>query len=210
MREEILIAGSGIGGLTTALSLHQAGLPVRVFESVGKTEPLGVGINVLPHAVRELEELGLLPALQAQGVACRELVYCTKRGEPTWSEPRGLAAGYHRPQISIHRGTLQMLLLDATVERIGRDRIHLGHRVVGAENMRHGVRLSLEGPDGERLGDATGRLLVAADGIHSAVRRQFHPDEGAPSWNGAIMWRGMVEARPYLDGATMIMSHSRT
>ncbi len=206
MREEIVIAGAGIGGLTTALSLHQAGLPVRVFEAVPKIEPLGVGINVLPHAVREFEELGLLPRLRALGVACRELMYCTKRGERIWSEPRGLAAGYRWPQISIHRGALQMLLLEAARERIGADRIQLGHRVRHAATEGDGVRVSLESPDGDPLPDATGRLAVAADGIHSAVRQQFYPDEGPPCWNGAIMWRGVAEAPAYLDGHTMVMA----
>src|SRR5579862_3642388 len=124
--DEILIAGAGIGGLTAALSLHEAGFAVRVFESVSELKPLGVGINVLPHAMRELEELGLSDPLEEAGVACRELAYFTKRGERIWGEPRGLAAGYRWPQISIHRGTLQTVLLDAARKRIGGDRIHLG------------------------------------------------------------------------------------
>src|SRR3954454_6365849 len=127
--DEILIVGAGIGGLTAALSLHDAGFPVRVFESVAEIKPLGVGINVLPHAVREMEELGLRAPLEEAGVACRELAYYTKRGERIWAEPRGIAAGYRWPQISIHRGTLQMILLDAARQRIGADRIHLGHQL---------------------------------------------------------------------------------
>src|SRR4051812_18535275 len=111
--DEILIAGAGIGGLAAALSLHAAGLHVRVFESVGEIRPLGVGINLLPHAVRELEELGLRDGLEQAGVRCVELSYHTKRGERIWGEPRGLAAGYRWPQISIHRGVLQRALLDA-------------------------------------------------------------------------------------------------
>jgi 2-polyprenyl-6-methoxyphenol hydroxylase-like FAD-dependent oxidoreductase len=56
-----LIVGGGIGGLTTALCLHEIGIDVRVFESVDTIRPLGVGINLLPHAVRVLDKLGLLP-----------------------------------------------------------------------------------------------------------------------------------------------------
>ncbi len=100
----ILIAGGGIGGLTLALSLHQIGVPARVFESVPELRPLGVGINVLPHAVRELIELGLHDKLDAAGVRTRELAYFSKHGKPIWSEPRGLEAGYKWPQFSIHRG----------------------------------------------------------------------------------------------------------
>src|SRR6476620_8841829 len=126
----ILIAGGGIGGLTLALSLRQIGVPVRVFESVAELKPLGVGINVLPHAVRELIELGLHEALDASSVRTRELAYLSKHGTPIWSEPRGIEAGYKCPQFSIHRGTLQQILLDAATERLGRENILTGHHLV--------------------------------------------------------------------------------
>src|SRR5213595_3210366 len=90
----VLIAGGGIGGLTLALSLHQIGVAAKVFESVPALKPLGVGINVLPHAARELVELGLLDPLEANGVRTKELAYFSKRGQPIWREPRGLEAGY--------------------------------------------------------------------------------------------------------------------
>src|ERR1700759_4964926 len=107
----VLIAGGGIAGLTTALSLHQIGVECRVFETVATPQPLGVGINLLPHAVRELTELGLHDALARVGVPTAELAYYSKLGQRIWSEPRGLAAGYRWPQFSVHRGTLQLLLL---------------------------------------------------------------------------------------------------
>src|SRR5215469_11199879 len=107
----VLIIGAGIAGLTTALSLHQIGIEARVFESVPAIEPLGVGINTLPHAVRELTELGLADRLAGTAIATEELAYYSKQGQLIWSEPRGLAAGYNWPQFSIHRGELQMILL---------------------------------------------------------------------------------------------------
>src|SRR5919205_4300498 len=119
----VLIAGGGIGGLTLALSLHQIGVKAKVFESVPELRPLGVGINVLPHAVRELIELGLHDALDAAAVRTKELAYFSKHGKPIWSEPRGIEAGYKWPQFSIHRGTLQQILLDTAVERLGRGKI---------------------------------------------------------------------------------------
>ena len=127
----VLIAGAGISGLTLALSLHQIGVPAIVFESVGDIRPLGVGINVLPHAARELDELGLTHALAADAIETAELAYFSKHGKPVWSEPRGRPAGYNWPQFSVHRGTLQMLLLDAVRARLGPDSVRLGHHLEG-------------------------------------------------------------------------------
>lgn len=211
--EEIIIAGGGIGGLASALSLHEAGFPVRVFEAVADIKPLGVGINLLPHAVRELDELGLRAEIERTGVSCRELAYYTKRGERIWGEPRGLAAGYRWPQISIHRGVLQHALLGAVRERIGPARLHLGQRLAGFDaEAGQGVRAHFApGAGGAGRVTAQGRLLIACDGIHSAARRIFHPEEGPPRWNGAVMWRGVAEADRVLDGHTMIMAgHTRT
>jgi 2-polyprenyl-6-methoxyphenol hydroxylase-like FAD-dependent oxidoreductase len=208
MHGEIAIVGAGIGGLAAALSLSEAGFPVRVFESVPELKPLGVGINLLPHAVRELDELGLRAPLEAAGICCSELAYYTKRGQRIWAEPRGLRAGYRWPQISIHRGVLQMFLLEAARARIGADRIQLGLHLERVE-AESGVGVRASFCDRERAGvtrSIEARLLVAADGIHSTVRRSFYPDEGAPRWNGALMWRGTADAAPFLDGRTMIMS----
>ena len=136
----VLIAGGGIGGLTLALSLHQIGVSARVFESVTELKPLGVGINVLPHAVRELTELGLLEKLDAAGVRTKELAYFSKHGRPIWSEPRGLEAGYKWPQFSVHRGTLQQILLDAATERLGPENILTSHHLSGWSETASGVR----------------------------------------------------------------------
>jgi 2-polyprenyl-6-methoxyphenol hydroxylase-like FAD-dependent oxidoreductase len=167
-----------------------------------------VGINLLPHAVRELDEMGLRETLEAAGVACRELAYYTKRGERIWSEPRGLAAGYRWPQISIHRGVLQMTLLEAAQKRIGSDRIHLGRQLVGFDpHPGRGIRVTFaaRGNGDERV-TVEGRLLVACDGIHSSVRQILYPAQGPPHWNGAVLWRGVAEAPAFLDGYTMIMA----
>ncbi|MBX6386630.1 MAG: flavin-dependent oxidoreductase [Microbispora sp.] len=186
----IVIAGAGIGGLTAALSLHAAGFEdVTVHEAAPEIRPLGVGINLLPHAVRELTELGLADRLAEIGVATAELAYFNRYGTLIWSEPRGLAAGYAWPQYSVHRGRLQMLLLDAVIERLGPDAVRTGSRITGP-------------------GDED--LLIGADGIHSAVRAHFYPDEGPPPWNGLVLWRGVTYGEPFLTGRSMIMAGDGT
>jgi len=203
----VLIIGAGIAGLTTALSLHQIGIECRVFESVDTIEPLGVGINTLPHAVRELTDLGLCEQLAATAVATSRLAYFSSRGQRIWDEPRGEAAGYHWPQFSIHRGELQMILLRAARERLGADCILTGHQLTDWEETSAGVRARfIHRHTGERRDDAEGSLLIGADGIHSAVRSVFYPNEGPPIWNGALMWRGVTTDRSFLDGRTMIMA----
>ncbi len=173
----VLIAGGGIGGLTLALSLHQIGVPVRVFESVPELRPLGVGINVLPHAVRELIELGLHDTLDAHAVRTKELAYFSKHGKPIWSEPRGIEAGYKWPQFSIHRGTLQQILLDAAIERLGKESILTSHHLSGWSETENGVRAEfIDKATGKSQGHFDGALLIAADGIHSAVREKLYPE----------------------------------
>jgi 2-polyprenyl-6-methoxyphenol hydroxylase-like FAD-dependent oxidoreductase len=193
-----VVIGAGIGGLATALSLAEVGVQVDVFDSTPELRPLGVGINLLPHAVRELHALGLLDELRAHAIAPSVLLYCTKRGQEIWREPRGIAAGYPWPQLSIHRGILQEVLRGAVIERLGVDALHLGRRLerVGGSNEAPAAEFD----DGEVEAD----LIVAADGIHSAARAQHYPDEGSFLWNGSLLWRGIAEVEPVLDGRSMI------
>jgi 5-methylphenazine-1-carboxylate 1-monooxygenase len=193
-----VVIGAGIGGLATALSLAEVGVQVDVFDSAPELRPLGVGINLLPHAVRELDALGLLDELLAHAIAPSVLVYCTKRGQEIWREPRGIAAGYQWPQLSIHRGILQEVLRGAVIQRLGADALHLGRRLVRISGS-HETPVA-EFDDGEAEAD----LIVAADGIHSAVRAQRYPEEGSFLWNGSLLWRGIAEVEPVLDGRSMI------
>ena len=203
----VLIAGGGIGGLTLALSLHQIGIAAKVFESVPALKPLGVGINVLPHAVRELIELGLLDKLDASGVRTRELAYFSKHGKPIWSEPRGIEAGYKWPQFSVHRGTLQQILLDAATERLGPQNILTSHHLVDWTETPDGVRADfIDKATGKPAGSYDGAVLIAADGIHSAIREKLYPQEGPPIWNGRILWRGITASDAFLSGRSMIMA----
>ena len=200
----ILVIGGGIGGLATALALHAAGIEVEVFEAAGEVRPLGVGINLQPHAVRELTELGLGEALAANGVATQEFRYANRFGQTIWAEPRGLLAGYRWPQYSIHRGRLQMLLWAAAEARLGPARLHRGRRLAGFSQDETGVTAQFE--DG---GTARGSALIGADGIHSAVRALLVPGEGPPRWNGALLWRAVSTAQPFLTGASMVQAGHR-
>ncbi len=208
---QVLIAGGGIGGLTTALYLHKAGIPVKVFESVGNPSPLGVGINIQPHAVKRLFSLGLEKELDATGIRTARLSFYSKRGSLIWTEPRGLDAGYDVPQYSIHRGELQMLLYHAVVERLGEENVLTGHHLAGFEQDDDGVTAHfIDRKTNNPVGSYRGDILVGADGIMSQARQIFYPDEGVPVYSGLILWRGIVETEPYLDGKTMIMVGNAT
>jgi 2-polyprenyl-6-methoxyphenol hydroxylase-like FAD-dependent oxidoreductase len=202
----VLIAGAGIGGLATALTLHQIGVPCRVFETVADLKPLGVGINLQPNAVRELYELGLgADALATIGIATQEWALVGLNGHDVYTEPRGLSAGYNWPQYSVHRGKLQMLLYRAVLERLGPQAISTGVRVTGYRNHPdgRGVTALLQNRGGERS-EVAGSLLIAADGLHSAVRQQMHPAQPPIQWGGAIMWRGVSRAKPIRTGASFV------
>jgi 2-polyprenyl-6-methoxyphenol hydroxylase-like FAD-dependent oxidoreductase len=202
-----LVVGAGIGGLATALSLREAGIEVEIVESARGLQMYGAGINVLPHAVRELTELGLGEELEAAGIATRELVYHDRFGGRIHAEPRGRAAGYRWPQISIHRGELQRLLLGAVHERLG-GIITCGLRLERFEQHAGGVVAEVRERASGALRTIEADFLLGADGIDSAVRAQLHPDEGAARWSGIAMWRGISEAEPFGSGRTMIMAGS--
>ena len=200
-----LIAGAGIGGLTTALHLHEAGMEVEIFERADEVRELGVGINMLPHAVAVLADLGLLPGLDAAGIRMRELIYTNRFGQVVWQELRGLDAGQEAPQVSIHRGKLLGVIHRAVIARLGPDVIRTGCRVEGFEQTEDGVAVHFSGTDGWR-GTARGDLLIGADGIHSAIRAQLYPDEGPPIWSGIMLWRGATRWPIWRDGRTMVIS----
>lgn len=200
----VIIAGGGIGGLTAALCLHRAGIEVDVYEQVREPRALGLGINLQAGAVRVLSQLGLEPALAARAIETRELIYMNRFGQEIWRDPRGRFAGLPWPQFSIHRGELQLVLLQAAIERLGRDRIKTGHRLLSFTQNDQTVHSRFLDPNNNVIDDVEADILIGAEGIHSTVRGVFHPNEGPPKWNGIIMWRGLTLAPPFLTGASMV------
>jgi 2-polyprenyl-6-methoxyphenol hydroxylase-like FAD-dependent oxidoreductase len=201
----VIIAGGGIGGLAAALTLRQIGVPFTIYEGVNELAPLGVGINLQPNAVRELYDLGIgADALDKVGVPAREWALVGLNGNDIYSEPRGLLAGYNWPQYAAHRGLLHLLLYDTLVERAGTETIRLGHKVTGYETNADGtVTARIQRTDGTESRE-TGTLLIGADGIHSAIRAQMHPDQPPIHWGGAVMWRGTTKGKPFRTGSSFI------
>jgi 2-polyprenyl-6-methoxyphenol hydroxylase-like FAD-dependent oxidoreductase len=201
-----IVVGGGIGGLTTALMLHARGIGAEVFEQGDAIRELGVGINTLPHAIAELKQLGLLPRLDEVGIRTYELIYTNRHGQEIWREPRGIEAGYDVPQFSIHRGRLQGVIHRAAEERLGRDAIRTGCRLGAFTQDEGGVSAFFFDRHGRHVRTARGDVLIGADGIHSFVRANLAPDEGPPSWNGIMLWRGANEWPAFLTGRSMIVA----
>lgn len=202
----VIVIGAGIGGLTAALSLEAAGIDVVVVESAQRLRSTGVGINLQPHAVRELTELGLGRRLEASGVQTSEMVHFDRHGNRIWSEPRGRALGYHWSQYSIHRGELQMILLDAVRDRLDPAALRLGIRFDGVDELATSVRAHVTDRRTGRSDVVTGDVLIGADGINSVVRAQLHPTQPPLHFDGIRMWRGVTEAAPFLTGRSMVVA----
>ena len=200
----VMIAGAGVGGLTLALMLHARGIPSVIVEQAPEVRELGVGINTLPHAIKELADLGLLPELDRVAVRTKELIYINRLGQEIWREKRGLDAGFEYPQFSIHRGRLQKVLYDAVVARLGPDAVQTGWRLGGFIQDEGGVTAHFtDARHGATSRTMRGEVLIGADGIHSAVRRHFYPGEGSPSWQGVMLWRGAADWPAFLSGRSM-------
>ena len=204
MRDRVIIAGGGIGGLAMALTLHQIGVPCIVYEAVREMRPLGVGINMQPNAVRELYDLGITEAdLDRVGLPAKEWALVGLNGNDIYSEPRGKLAGYNWPQYAVHRGQFHLLLYDKVVERIGKEAVQLATRVSGYRKDAGGGVTAFVERDGATA-EVQGALLIGADGIHSAIRAQMHPDQPPIHWGGAVMWRGTTWGKPIRTGASFV------
>jgi 5-methylphenazine-1-carboxylate 1-monooxygenase len=219
---KVVIVGGGIGGLALALALHARGIDCEVFEAVAEVREVGVGITLLPHAMRELAALGLADRIEPLGIENLESVFCNRWGQFIFKEARGRHAGYDLPEISLHRGRLHRTLLDAVLERLGQHRVHLNHRFVrvdqgeagatvhfvggtDASQYENATRLAMDAglADATRLVAVKADVVVGCDGVNSSVRRQFYPDESL-AFAGINTWRGVTRHRPILTGKTYL------
>ena len=202
--DRVIIAGGGIGGFATALTLQQIGVPCVVIEQVAELKPLGVGINLQPNAVRELMDLGFTAKdMNTFGVEAREWALVGRQGQEIYAELRGRDAGYHWPQYAAHRGQFHMALYQRFREFAGDASIRLGARATAYHTLDDGrVKVTLDTGNGSD--EVTGRLLIGADGIHSAIRAQMHPQQPPIHWGGAILWRGTTLAWPVRTGSSFV------
>ena len=199
----IAIVGGGIAGLSFALGLHKRGIDCDVFEAVTDIKEIGVGITLLPHAMRELAELGLQDALEAVGIENLESVFYTQHGQYVYKEARGRHAGYTLPEIGIHRGKLHRILFDAAVNRLGADKVHTGMRCSAFSQNENGVEIEFSNAHTQTSLKVQAQIAVACDGVNSVVRAQMHPQD-ALCFAGINTWRGVTVHPPILTGKSYL------
>lgn len=201
---KVIILGAGIGGLALSLALHKAGIEHEIIEAVPEIKPVGVGINLLPHAMAALNHLGVVEEMERRSVPTQELCYYTRFGQFVNKEKRGRFAGYEMPQLSIHRADIHEVLLKAVRDRMGADKVRLNHRGVGVTQTETSVLVHIQDNKGNVLSDLQGTIAVACDGVNSVIRKQMHPVEAVPRYEGTTMYRGVTRWKPFLTGASMI------
>jgi len=199
---KVAILGGGIVGLGFALGLHARGIDCEVFEAVPDVKEIGVGITLLPHTNRELAALGLLPQLEAVAIENFESVFYNRFGQYIYKELRGRHDGYSTPELGIHRGKLHRIMFDAAIERLGAHRIHTGHRCIHVDQTDQQATITFQLADGGTR-QVQADIAVACDGVNSAVRKQFFPDDKV-CFAGINTWRGVTVHKPILTGKSYI------
>ena len=200
---DIAIVGAGPAGLIAALQLHKRGITPRIYESVAELKPLGVGVDIKPYGVQELDGIGLREEFESISVDAQESLFFNHHGQEIYAELCGTHMGYIYPQRFVHRGYLQMMLYRAVLDRLGADAVVQGARTVSYDTDEHGATLHLEHRDGT-TSEVRADVVIAADGIKSTVRRQMHPESADPKYSGITMWRGTTIMEPYKTGGTIL------
>jgi 2-polyprenyl-6-methoxyphenol hydroxylase-like FAD-dependent oxidoreductase len=198
----VAIIGGGIAGLSLAMNLHNRGIAARVFERAPEIKELGVGITLLPHAMREFAALGLQDELVRAGVVIRESCFFNRFGQLIYREDRGQHAGYGNPEVSIHRGRLHMILYRAALSLLGNEAILTDHECVRVEQDDAGATAYFRAfSSGRSLAPVRADAVIACDGVNSVLRKQFYPRDGV-AFAGINTWRGISRRKPFLTGRT--------
>ncbi len=198
----IAIVGGGIAGLALALGLHQRGIGCTVFEAAPELREIGVGITLLPHAMREIAALGLDDVIRMAGIENETSAFFNRFGQHIYAEPRGRHAGYSQPEIGIHRGRLHGILYRAALDRLGPDSVRTDHQLVGHTQNDNDVTLHFRRmSDGSALPDVLAGIVIACDGVNSTIRQSYYPGE-AIAFTGINTWRGVTRRAPILGGRT--------
>jgi len=195
----IAIIGGGICGLSLAMNLHRKGISCRVYERAPEIKELGVGITLLPHAMREFEALGVGDELLRTGIENVESCFFNRFGQLIYKEPRGKLAGYKYPEVGIHRGRLHLILYKAALARLGDGAVLTDHECTGFEQDENGVTIQFKDAAGNARPSVRADAVIACDGINSAVRKQLYPDD-AVAFAGINTWRGVTKRKPILTG----------
>ncbi len=200
----VAIVGGGVAGLALALGLHERGISCRVYESATAIRELGVGITLLPHAMREIAALGLDAAIRAEGVETQQSAFYNRFGQQLYTEKRGLAAGYPQPEVAIHRGRLHTRLVAETVARLGPDGLCTDHHLAGFEQGDDAVTLNfISSATKQPREPVEAAVVIGCDGVNSATRRILYPND-AVVFTGINTWRGVTRRKPILDGRTYL------
>ena len=200
----IIVIGGGIAGLSFALALKRRGIGCRVYESAPEVRELGVGITLLPHAMREFVALGLEERLRAVAIENAESVFFNRHGQFIYREPRGRHAGYPFPELGIHRGKLHRILYEVARGELGAENVLVDHHCTGIEQDARGVTAHFKSTaSGEQRAPVRGAVAVACDGINSVVRRAFYPADRV-AFAGINTWRGVTRRKPILTGRSYL------
>ncbi|MFD1552880.1 monooxygenase [Putridiphycobacter roseus] len=180
---QIDIIGAGIGGLTLAIALEQMGIKTCVYEQAESIKPIGAGIILANNAMQVFEKLGLREAIEAKGnpISSMNITKANlkpiSKGDLTYFE-----AKYKVKNIAIHRGVLQQILID----KLPDSTLKLNHKLNQIQKTASGYSLLFE--NNEKIAATS---IIAADGIHSLIRKYLFPNSTIRKAN-QICWRGIT------------------
>ena len=181
-KNTVLISGAGIGGLTLANALQSKGIPYKVFETVPKILPLGAGILLAGNAIKVYDRIGIMDEVLKAGNLIKEAHILDRKGKLiSVTSMKNVQEKYGYPGAAFHRAKLQEALLNTLPD----DVLELGKHSVRCEQGKDRVQVHFSDST-----QAEGKILIAADGIHSNIRLQMFTNS-YPRYAGYTCWRGL-------------------